>query len=134
MNTDALPPRFLRKVITVCGRLHVVFSTSTQLHLLADATIWYINGTFKVLSHPFTQLVSEHAFLKKDRTLKQVPLVFVMMSGKRKEDYVAVFEAVSQMLPLHPKVERFVVDYEEGENAILLYYYAMLSLWCQDYV
>ena len=97
------------------------FATNTQLHLLADSTIWYIDGTFKVVSRPFTQMVSVHAFLKKDSDMKQVPLVFAMMSGKRKEDYVAVFEAISQMLPLRPKVERFVVDYEAGKNAIFIY-------------
>ena len=66
-------------------------------------------------------MVSVHAFLKKDSDMKQVSLVFAMMSGKRKEDYVAVFEAISQMLPLRPKVERFVVDYEAGKNAIFIY-------------
>ena len=124
----------MRKDITISGHRHVVFATSTQLHLLADSTIWYIDGTFRVVSRPFTQMVSAHAFLKKDSDMKQVPLVFARMSGKRKEDYVAVFEAISQMLPLRPKVERFAVDYEAGKNAILIYYYALLSHWYLDYV
>ena len=106
----------------------------THLHLLADATIWYIDGTFKVVSRPFTQMVSVHSFLNKDNNMKQVLLMFAMMAGKRMEDYVAVFEAISQTLPLRPKVESFVVDYEASKNAILIYYHALLSHWYLDYV
>ena len=44
--------------------------------------------------------------------MKQVPLVFVLMTGKSKEDYLAVIRAVMAELPLRPQVEKFVVDFE----------------------
>ena len=53
---------------------HLVFYTDTQAALLCQAKTWYLDGTFKVLSLPFTQLFTMNAFITKGRTSKQVPL------------------------------------------------------------
>ena len=37
--------------------------------------------------------------MKKDDHVKQVPLVFVIMSGRKRRDYKAVLEAVLSVLP-----------------------------------
>ena len=42
----------------------------------------------------------------------QVPLVFVLMSGKSKDDYVAVFQAVKELLPAATRLKEFMVDFE----------------------
>jgi hypothetical protein len=44
-----------------------------------------------VAKEPFTQLWTVHAFIKSGQSIAQIPLVFVLMSGKRTLDYVAVF-------------------------------------------
>ena len=45
-----------------------------------------MDGTFKVIKEPFTQLYSIRLFVKQKVKVKQVPLAFVMMSGKRKRN------------------------------------------------
>jgi len=84
--------------ITVCtvlhlqvgGRRHLLFASANQLRLLAKAKRWYIDGTFKVVREPFKQLWSIHAFIRQDDNTKQIPLVFCLMSGKKKKDYKKV--------------------------------------------
>jgi len=76
--------------VDVNGRRHLVFATAEQLVHLGRAKTWYIDGTFKLVRHPFTQLLTINAFVRKDDHAKQVPLVFALMSGKKKKDYRAV--------------------------------------------
>ena len=82
-----MPDAFLRADLNVRGRRHLVFAMTEQLNHLSRAKTWYIDGTFKLVRHPFTQLLTVNAFVRKDDHAKQVPLVFVIMSGKNKKDY-----------------------------------------------
>ena len=58
-----------------------------------------MDGTFDVIKAPFTQLYSFHGFLKVGELMKQVPVVFVFMSGKRKRDYRGVLRTLKQLAP-----------------------------------
>ena len=67
-----------------------MFATTEQLVHLGRAKTWYIDGTSKFVRHPFTQLLTINAFVRKHDYAKQVPLVFALMSGKKRKDYRAV--------------------------------------------
>lgn len=85
-----IPESFYRDEVEYLGRRHLLFATAKQLELLTKAKTWYIDGTFKIVSKPFYQLLSIHAFVRSGEDMKQLPLLFVRMSGKSKKDYKKV--------------------------------------------
>ncbi|XP_076113413.1 uncharacterized protein LOC143081063 [Mytilus galloprovincialis] len=99
--------------ITVRDKRHIMFATQEQLQLLQTAKKWYLDGTFKVVKKPFYQLFSIHAFIQKDNCMKQIPLLFVLMSRREKKDYKAVFTRLVELIPQH-RVQAFCLDFEAG--------------------
>ena len=91
IDEQHIPQDFLRADITIGTKRHLVFATERMLDLLSKAKRWYLDGTFYVVRKPFTQLFSIHAFVISGGNTKQVPLVFVLMSGKSPIWFVAVF-------------------------------------------
>ncbi|KAH3887790.1 hypothetical protein DPMN_011812 [Dreissena polymorpha] len=79
-----------RGTVTVKDRRHVILATDTQLELLSKAKTWYLDGTFKVVKAPITQLFSIHAFVKYEDVVKQLPMCFVLMTGRKRRDYKKV--------------------------------------------
>ena len=95
----SIPEDFLQKDVLVDEQWHIIFAKPNMISILSQAKNWYIGATFKVVCKPFTQLFSVHAFVKSGENVKQVPLLFAIMSGKWKQDYIEVFNAVDTVLP-----------------------------------
>ena len=62
---------------------------------------------------PFYQLFTINAFVKKNKSMKQVPLAMCLMSRRRKEDYIQLFQVISSKLN-DPQVGRIVMDFEDA--------------------
>lgn len=112
LNKDAMPADFYRREVKVGDRRHLIFSSDSQIQLLKQARRWYIDGTFKVTRRPFSMLLSIHAFVRRGDCSKQVPLLYVLMSGRKTSDYIQVFNAVLRGLEHDAAVEEVVCDYE----------------------
>ena len=92
----------------------VIFCSERQLEVLSKTKTWYIDATFKLCRHPFSQLLTVNAFVKNHDHVKQVPLVFALMSGRKKGDYKAVLESVLAILETRPRVTKITLDFEKA--------------------
>ena len=96
------------------SKRHIMLYTKQRLRLFRKARCWYVDATFHVVKAPYTQLWSIHAFVRVDDCAKQVPLAYVIMSGKRASDYRAVLKAVLDQSTDDQQfnIERVVGDFE----------------------
>jgi len=113
VDNNYIPPDFLQSDISQHGQRHLVFYSPDCLRLLSIAKSWYIDGTFAVVGKPFTQLLSIHCSVKADTCVKQVPLVYVLMSRRKTKDYVAVLESLRARMPAIA-VKRITSDFERA--------------------
>jgi hypothetical protein len=72
-----------------------------------------LTSKIKVTKAPFMQLFTINCFISSGAATKQVPLLYVIMSRRRKKDYLAVFRSLLHLLP-RTSVQKFVADFEKG--------------------
>ena len=90
-----------------------MFASAECLQLLSVAKSWYVDGTFSVVGQPFKQLFSIHCFVKSGNCVKQVPLVYVLMSRRKTKDYKAVLTVLRERMPT-VRVSSITSDFEKG--------------------
>ena len=110
-DEDFNAPGFFCDDVHVDNFYHLIFVTNKMVQVLSAAKNWNIDATFKVVLLPFTQLFSIHALVKHDDCVKQVQLIFVVMSAKRKKDYKKVLKGVKAILP-HGTTKSVVLEFE----------------------
>ena len=119
ISEENIPADFLKADVCIRSKRHLVFATSQQLQQLVKAKNWYVNGTFKLCCQPFSQLFTINVFVKSGDQARQVPLLFDIMSGRKKRDYRAVVQEVLSILPSPPAVRRITLDFERALWTVL---------------
>jgi len=96
-----------------CGisRKHHVFASEEGLDLLVTQQNWFGDGTFKVTPGIFYQLYVIHVQWFNSR--KTVPVMYILMSGKSKEDYLELFKFIKTMRP-DCDPESYTSDFESA--------------------
>ena len=112
ISEESIPADLLKADVCIQSKQHLVFATRQQLQQLVKAKNWYVDGTFKLCRQPFSRLFRISAFVKSGDQAKQVPLLFVIMSGRRKRDYRAILQEVLNILPSPPAVRRITLDFK----------------------
>lgn len=93
----------------------LIFSTVSNLSVLARSKTLYVDGTFKTTPLLFTQLFTIHGVDEKI----SMPLVYALLPNKTQSTYIELFEELKKLnSSINP--EKFVLDFEMAiSNAIL---------------
>ena len=113
LREDHIPEDFLKADVKVDERRHLVFATKNMVTLIQRSKTRYVDGTFKVVKAPFTQLFTIHSFVRSGNCTKQIPIAFILMSGKRKRDYRKVLRVIRR-ITRGRQLEKIVLDFEEA--------------------
>ena len=123
-----IPDDFLLDDVKIGNRRHLVFGTQYGLDVLSRSKSRYLDGTFELVKKPFYQLFTIHCFIKDGDDFKQTPCVFILMSGKKKKDYIKVIGSVISKLPAPPAVTKFTTDFEKAIWKALSHYFPSVPI------
>ncbi|KAK2158833.1 hypothetical protein LSH36_163g04053 [Paralvinella palmiformis] len=96
------------------GDRNLIIATDSQLSLLSNVKTWYVDATFHIIRQPLYRLFTVDAFVQEADNMKQVPLVQVVMAGRRKDGHSAVIQAIKDILPRPLRVQLIVMGFEDA--------------------
>ncbi|KAL9955296.1 hypothetical protein ACROYT_G036599 [Oculina patagonica] len=96
-----------------------VCTKRTKLNPCKASVMERADGVYKIGSNAHNQLMTVNAFVRKDDHAKQVPLLFVLMSGRNKGDYREVLKKILEIVPSAPAVKQITLDFEQATWAAL---------------
>ena len=70
-------PNFYRGEVSTKEGRHLIFFSDLQLKYLKDAKAWYVDGTFKIVKDPFTQLLTIHTTVIYNNKTTSIPIAFI---------------------------------------------------------
>ena len=91
----------------------IIFSTTSNLRVLAQSSWAFMDGTFKATPRIYTQLYSIHGLYREHF----VPLVYALLSDKQRSTYHELFDIVKRELAELDLVwdsDRIMSDFEPG--------------------
>lgn len=91
MDHAFIPDNFYLEEAKVDNRRHFILPHRTDWKPWQKRNDGIRMGHLKLYG-PLSHLLTIHAFIKSADAMKQVPLAFILMSGKRKTDYAKVSE------------------------------------------
>ena len=127
LNHDHIPEGFLRGDDRIDDKRHLIFMSEHQMQILKSAKTWYMDGTFRVIRKPFTQLYGILAFLISGECKKQIVVAHVFMSRRTAADYEAVFRSIKSTVG-EVAVERVVGEFEKAAWMALRVVFENVSL------
>ena len=114
---EALPSRFVKGDINIATSRYVILFTTVLFTLLSNAKTWYVDAMFKAVKHPFYQMWSIHAFIQQKDTIKQVPLLLLLMSCRMKDDYINILQFLKRKLT-RISVQCVVMNFEQAFRSV----------------
>ena len=105
LNITWIIPDFFRAEVRTKKARHFIFCNNTQLMYMSEALIWYIDGTFKIVKDPVKQLLTVHVVLLCDKKRVSIPVCFILMSRRRKIDYIDILLEINKMCNIYRQVK-----------------------------
>ncbi|KAL8619295.1 hypothetical protein ACOMHN_056939 [Nucella lapillus] len=106
----------------------LVFSTDKNLEILSANRDFYMDGTFSVSPHLFSQLYTLHVMFLG----QMIPVVFALLANKAQNTYTRLFDILSHLchtrnLPLDPRAIH--ADFEMAALEACRISFPQTSLW-----